>query len=64
MQEYRPDEDEWTKPKEFTKHRLARALKDGSEVVVFDGGNRKQRRAAEARHRRSKKRNSDKKRGC
>ena len=39
------------------QHELAEALKDDdSEVVVFDGKNRKERRAAQARYRRSQRR--------
>lgn len=53
MQEYIPDEG-WQKPEEANPKKLADALKRGSEMFVFEG-NRKARRAAEARHRRSKR---------
>lgn len=59
MQEYRPDEG-WQEPEEATPAKIGEALKRGSDVTVFDGGNRKARRAAAARYRRSQNR---KKRG-
>ena len=58
MQEHRPDTG-WAEAEEADMQKLSDALKRRYEVVVFDGKNRKERRAAAARHRRSKRKNQD-----
>jgi hypothetical protein len=54
MQEYQPG-DGWQEPEEATQDKLADALKRGSDVAIYPIENRKARRAADARYRRSMK---------
>lgn len=58
MQEHRPD-DGWQPAKELNKENVAEALKQGSEIVVFEKTKKNMRNAAE-RARRSARRKKNK----